>query len=461
MRRWPRLVVAVGVLSLAVAAAVAVARDGSGSSDQPEFVKGVLAGVRAEAVTTLQYGPDGRLYVGQQDGLVRALTVKREGPGRYRAEQAENLRQLQALPNHDDDGAVNKTVRRRLLTGLLVTGTATAPVVYAVTSDPRLPGPSAPAPKLPDTNSGVLSRLSRDPGGAWQRQDLVRGLPRSRHDHASNGLALDRTGRTLFIAQGGNTNKGAPAPKFNLLPEYALSAAILSVDLTAVGEGTYDLPTLDDPARPGAADEGDPFGGAGGANQAQAVPGGPVQVYAPGLRNPYDLVVTEAGRLYTIDNGANEGFGAAPLVGDGGACSDAPRPGGSRELDSLHRVTGRGYYGGHPDPARGQCRYEAGARRHALVTFNASTNGLAEYTSRRAFRGAMAGDLLAASFDNTVYRLRLGPGGRFVGGAPLFEDVGQAPLDLTTVGDEGPFPGTVWVGDVGDGSITVYEPESL
>jgi hypothetical protein len=40
----------------------------------------------------------------------------------------------------------------------------------------------------------------------------------------------------------------------------------------------------------------------------------------------------------------------------------------------------------------------------------------------------------------------------------LFEGVGQAPLDVTTQGDDGAFPGTIWVGDVASGAITVFEP---
>ncbi|MDQ3947402.1 MAG: hypothetical protein M3357_20035, partial [Actinomycetota bacterium] len=89
--------------------------------------------------------------------------------------------------------------------------------------------------------------------------------------------------------------------------------------------------------------------------------------------------------------------------------------------------------------------------------FPASTNGMAEYRSR-AFAGALAGDLLVASFDNRIYRVEVDAGGRSAREEVLFEEVGSAPLDVTAQDDDGPFPGTIWVGDVGDGSITVYEP---
>jgi glucose/arabinose dehydrogenase len=437
-----------------------------------DFVKGVVAGTGTDRVTTLQFGPDGRLYVGQQNGLIKVLTLVRHGPGSYEAVASETTGGLVDLPNHDDDGEENPRYVGRLLTGLVVSGTAARPVIHAVTTDPRIGGGAKKWNRNLDTNSGVLSRLTWG-GSAWQRLDLVRGLPRSEENHAGNGLVLDASGTRLLLAQGGNTNNGAPSEEFVLTPEYALSAAILSIDLAAIGEGTYDLPTLDDPSRPGPDDAGDPFGGADGQNQARLVPGGPVQVHAPGFRNPYDLVLTTAGDLYTVDNGSNPGFGDAPLPA-GGRCTNEARPGGERQIDTLHRVS-PGYYGGHPNPTRAnpanrfagqspvevaspeECDYRVGEAAGALATFPASTNGITEYRSA-GFDGTLAGDLLVASFDNRIYRLDLDPGGRSVRPEVLFDQVGAAPLDVTTQDDGGPFPGTIWVGDVGDGSITVFEP---
>ena len=128
----------------------------------------------------------------------------------------------------------------------------------------------------------------------WERLDLVRGLPRSKENHATNGLALDPGSNTLFVAQGANTNQGAPSKYLGFLPEYALSGAILAVDLAQVEERPHDLPTLDDDSRDGERDAGDPFGGNDARNQARLEPGGPVTVYAPGYRNAYDLVLTKS-----------------------------------------------------------------------------------------------------------------------------------------------------------------------
>ena len=199
----------------------------------------------------------------------------------------------------------------------------------------------------------MISRLTWT-GSAWQKLDLVRGLPRSEENHAANGMQLDPVNNILYVAMGGNTNKGATSNNFALLPEFALSAAVLTVNLTAIGNSTYDIPTLNDEGRAGNPDANDPFGGNDGKNQAIIVPGGPVQVYSPGFRNPYDVVITQSGRLYTIDNGGNAGWGDVP-VGEGpaGTCTNGVNEPGTTSPDSLHLITGPGYYGGHPNPTRG------------------------------------------------------------------------------------------------------------
>jgi hypothetical protein len=54
--------------------------------------------------------------------------------------------------------------------------------------------------------------------------------------------------------------------------------------------------------------------------------------------------------------------------------------------------------------------------------------------------------------------LKLQPDGSLSRKEILFDDVAQVPLDLTAQGDGDVFPGTIWVGDITDGSITVFEP---
>jgi glucose/arabinose dehydrogenase len=446
----------------------------SASSDVG-FGKSLLLGEGSMVPTTLQFGPDGRLYVGEIDGAINAYTIDRTARNHYEVTATETITQVADIPNHDDNGGLRPDVTGRLVTGLLVVGTAARPVLYVSSSDPRFGGGAEGDTGL-DTNSGVITRLRRD-GTTWRRRNLVRGLPRSEEVHATNGLALDPSTHTLYVAQGGNTNMGAPSDSFGGLAEYALSAAILSVDLRALGTGSYDLPTLNDPTRAGDPDAHDPFGGNDGLNQATVVPGGPVQVYSPGYRNPYDLLMARNGNLYGTDNGANAGVGGLP-VGEGTpGCTNDPVEGGISGADNLHLIEA-GDYGGHPDPTRAnrsntfggrspvpsddpaQCDWLLpGPARGSLATFPESTDGIAQYTATD-FSGAMTGDLLLTTLgDNLVYRVEMNAAGdAVVSATSLFSNVGKKPLDVTTQGDTAVFPGTIWVADHLAGTIVVFEP---
>ncbi|MCI0568248.1 MAG: hypothetical protein L0Z52_08690, partial [Acidobacteria bacterium] len=440
------------------------------------FNKSVLQGTSLSNPTTLQFGPDGRLYVGQQNGTIAIFTIVRNGPTNYAVTATQTLSLVKNIPNHNDNGTLNTSVTNRQLTGLLVTGTPSNPILYATSSDPRIGGDSGGTDTGLDTNSGVVSRLTWN-GTSWVKLDLVRGLPRSEENHSANGLQLDPAANKLYVAQGGNTNMGAPSNNFALLPEYALSAAILSIDLTAIGNTTYDLPTLDDPARPGVNDANDPFGGNDAANQAKLVPGGPVQVYSPGFRNSYDVLITSLGRMYTIDNGPNGGWGDVPAGEGTSTCTNAVKEPGVTQGDGLHFITGPGYYGGHPNPTRAnpgntfngqspvsvsnavECDYRApGPADGSLAVWGSSTNGLTEYTASN-FGGLMQGDLLATSFNNTLQRVKLNAAGTATTLVQaLFSNVGANPLDVTAQGNSQVFPGTIWVANHGNGTITVYDP---
>ena len=228
------------------------------------FSSADLQGTSLKNPTSLQFGPDDRLYVSQQNGLIYSLLIERNGASDYSVLETEVIDLVQDIPNHNDVlGDANTAVTNRQVTGILVAGTSTNPVLYVTSSDPRIGAGGGGEDLNLDTNSGILSKLTwtgtdrDDPNGSWDKTDLVRGLPRSEENHSSNGLQLSVSGDTLFIAQGGNTNAGAPSNNFAFQTEYALSAAILSVDLAALAsmpvQGTgnnkyvYDLPTLDDP----------------------------------------------------------------------------------------------------------------------------------------------------------------------------------------------------------------------
>lgn len=436
----------------------------------PAFSYSRLIGLRSGAnnkgnkVTSLQFGPDGKLYYVQENGTVWYCNVVRQSANNYVAESLTPIDLVKLIPNYDDNGTLNTTLHTRQATGLMVTGTAENPVIYVTSSDPRVGAGSGSTDLDLDTNSGVVSRLTKN-GEVWEKVDIVRGLPRSEENHAVNGLSFDPTGTKLLLAVGGATNAGAPSNNFAFACEDALAAAVLSIDLAALaampvltdGNGTkyiYNLPTVNDPnpARADAvpanadhADVNDPFGGNDGLNQARIVPGGPVQIFSAGFRNPYDVLVATTpgreGKIYTIDNAGNPGWGGYPKnEGTANPTNEyqPTEPGTVNNLDSLQSIF-QGYYGGHPNPIRanpagaGWLRFDGGPggaglvystsptvdwppvpvemadprqgdfllpgpANQALMTFDASTCGIAEYTAGN-FGGAMVGNIITAQFN--------------------------------------------------------------
>ncbi len=217
-----------------------------------------------KGTTSVQFGPDGRLYLLQQTGQLSSVMITRSAEGVYGYVESDidviNL--VMNIQNHDDNGTLNNEKQERQATGLLVAGTAESPVLYVSSCDWR-EGAGAGHADDPtgndlnlDTNSGVISRLTKV-GGVWQKVDIVRGLPRSEENHSCNGLQIDPNGTKLYLAQGGNTNGGGPSHNFAYASEYALSASILAIDLAAIeampvqtdAQGQkyiYNLPTLND-----------------------------------------------------------------------------------------------------------------------------------------------------------------------------------------------------------------------
>ena len=247
-----------------------------------------------------------------------------------------------------------------------------------------------------------------------------------------------------------------------------MSSAILEIDLNAIGTSTYDLPTLNGPA-----DQHDPFGGHDGLNQAMLEENGPVKLFATGFRNAYDIVYAESGKFYVWDNGPNTSWGGEPK----GNCTNGIDNGGAQHDDGLHLVK-QGYYGGHPNPTRGnknntfggqspiegdadpkECDYKTpGQNNGALVTHRPSTNGLDEYTATN-FGSAMQGDLIAAAFDKKIYRVELnGNGSAITSKSTIKTGLGTTPQDLTAQGDNDVFPGTIWVADNIAKVIHILEP---
>ncbi|HEY4109095.1 malectin domain-containing carbohydrate-binding protein [Puia sp.] len=451
---------------------------------QISFTNSLLSNATVANPTSLQFGPDGRLYVAQANGFIKIFTVVKNGTNSYSVTATETVTLINSIPNHNDDGSLAPSVTTRQVTGILVVGTAAQPMIYVSSSDSRVGGPDGDLNL--DTNSGIVSLLTWT-GSAWTKLDLIRGLPRSEENHSVNGMQLDASTNTLLLCVGGITNAGSPSINFAYTCEYALSAAILSIDLNAVnalptqGSGNsafkYDLPTVDDPTRSnvGSADVNDPFGGNDGLNMARIVPGGPVQIFSPGYRNAYDILITKtpgkAGRIYTIDNGANPGWGGYPenegpggnvtnnyVTGEPGSTGPGINEAQVDNLDGLHFIGNIGtyvkgsYYGGHPDPIRANpngaglytnngttgvfrtsktganplpADWPPVAAAHAvegdflmpgssaspsLLTFTNSTNGLAEYTASN-FNNAMKGNLLSVDYGGNMWLIKLSADG--------------------------------------------------
>ncbi|MEM8886440.1 MAG: putative Ig domain-containing protein [Bacteroidota bacterium] len=348
--------------------------------------------------TSLEFGPDNRLYVAERYGKIKVLDIQRIGSANYQVTAAETILLVENIPNHDDDGSTTSQNLRQV-TGIIVEGTPANPVIYVGSSDPRVGGGGSGGDKDLDTNSGMITRITKS-GGSWVAVDIVRGLPRSEENHANNGMAFTSYGGKdyLMVTSGGNTNAGAPSNNFAFITEYALAAAVIAVDLTAIeampiltdaSSGRnyiYDIPTLDDPTRanangitdPNAAgyngiDVGDPWGGNDGLNQGMLMPGSPIIMISPGYRNTYDLVVTESGGLYVTDNGPNGGWGGFPENEASANVTNNYRSGepgsnptqqdngedGVQNQDHLTWVTddistyvAGSVYGGHPCPVR-------------------------------------------------------------------------------------------------------------
>src|SRR5918992_4424048 len=77
------------------------------------FGKTLLKNASSVNPTSLQFGPDGRLYVAQQDGTIKAYTIQRTGANAYSVTNTETINLIKSMPNRNDNGSLNSSVNGR------------------------------------------------------------------------------------------------------------------------------------------------------------------------------------------------------------------------------------------------------------------------------------------------------------------------------------------------------------
>jgi glucose/arabinose dehydrogenase len=388
------------------------------------FTRGTLAGAGFATTnpSTLAFGPDGRLYIANTNGRIQALTLDPVTKAVTAVQQITTDTDLQEVFGIAFDP-----------------NDASSPPPIYITNTISGFGDAGQAP--PGSYPGKITKISG--AGYATRTDIITGLPASNSGHEANGLAFGPDGR-LYILQGSTTNAGLVNPNPGLFqrPESPLSGAVLVADIHAPGFNgniTYSpVNTYSDTVDKVSGD---------------------VTVYAPGFRNPYDLVFHSNGRFYLTDNGPNPGYGPGSLDCTAAFAFDAAA------LDSLELVVPGNYYG-HANRNRGrtdarQCTYHANdepasAGYTAPIEANlpASSDGLAEYTSA-VFGGQMQGDLLYAAWvDSALHRVKLSPdGATVISDTTLATGLTNA-LDVTVGSD-----GTIYVAEYGGSKVTYFKPD--
>jgi glucose/arabinose dehydrogenase len=393
------------------------------------FTSGVIANAAPLFPTQAAWGPDGRLYVGSTEGVLEIYTFDDD----YNVIATQKVETLAGVDN-------------RSILGLAFNPfDPPSPVRVYLAHSHLFASNDGLCPTEPSPYSGqitVLTGPSFDVG-----QTLISGLPVSNHDHGVNTMEFDHNGDMLFTV-GGMTNAGVPHCNIGGLPESPLSSAMLKAQLTkgAAFQGALSYV--------GAQSFADTDQRAGG--EVTLAPGSDVTLFATGLRNTFDFVLTTRGRLYGSDNGADTGYGVAST----GATTEGAD---AIDDDELNLIEIGDYYG-HANRNRGRFDARQNVFRPSfappdlasfigpLAILTSSSNGIAEYRAQ-TFNGAMRGDLLIQQFpEGQTFRLRLSADGRGVtANVPFAVDLHA--LDVVTG------PGGVLIGtNYHDGQLTIARP---
>ena len=412
-----------------------------------QFVTSVLPGVPVANPTALWFGADRRLYISQIDGTIKIATIATDSTS-----GAKSVTSVQTVI----------TMKGRSITGLTVRQKASVAELWVSSADPNYTAHS------PTDAYGSKVTVLTGPNFA-AAHDVVTGIPRSGELHQIEGIAFGPDGR-LYINVGGMTNYGAPSANFGNRCEKLFSGAILVADvdtiLGASGAGAIDVQPTAEPldslsecaeirSRVGTY----PIDQANyRIDQGVLTNALPVKAYATGMRNPYDLIWTRAGKLYATDNGGNPSFGLTPGPADGCPSGNPTDPGTSP--DKLNLVL-PGHFYGSPNPARyvapgqsltarDECTLNGGPDYTAFVLNagdNLSADGITEYTFPAGAGGLLPGDLLYVSFaaGKALYFYRPSSGEHGVVNQPVGNALGVA-VD--------PADGTIYVAEFGNNPTT-------
>lgn len=294
------------------------------------FTRVTLASVPANYYTTLEIGPDHKLYAATLTGEILRFPINADGT----LGSAQSIKSLQAQQGN------------RSIIGLAFDPSSTADNLVLWISNNYYYDFTK---QVPDW-TGKITRLSGP--NLETVQDVVVGLPRSTKDHMTNNVSFNpKEPNVLYFVQGANNASGAPDPAWDNRPERALSAALLRLDLTKVNLAGAPLNVQTEE---------------GGTYNPYAS-GAPLTLHATGIRNGYSMVWHSNGQLYIPANGSAAG-GNTPATPSPLPATCAKRADGRTTLpaapaitnvrwtepDFLLRIDKGGYYG-HPNPAR--CEY--------------------------------------------------------------------------------------------------------
>ncbi|HWK63935.1 MAG TPA: carbohydrate-binding protein [Rhizobiaceae bacterium] len=422
----------------------------------------------AGGYTSIEFGPDGKLYVATITGEIHRWNV-------------------------NPDGTIDKNSQETVALDYLDAGGGERRGIVGFVFDPNDPNTiwitdNAPIPreqKAFDTPefSGRVSKITLGAGGSLEdatAETYIRGLPRSGADHLSNSLEFRRNPDfgepgepeyLLYMSQGSNSAAGAPDGAWGNRPERLLNAAILEIDPTRKPPaGGYNVqtepistPTTQNPAS--AFNEDGTYPGFYNPYAEDAV----LKIYATGVRNAYDLVWHSNGHLYVPTNGTASG-GKTP--------NDPTQPGldtvianSPKQYDYFFNIDEGGYYG-HPNVLRDEYILNGGNPTSGLdpnevvggndgnpgtdgyqvgvdpdpdydldgvynLGYNRSPNGAIEYTGN-AFGSNLKGAILFAQFStgDNVRMIRVDANGNIIGDDVLRRPDGSVinnyidPLDI-------------------------------